>query len=402
MEDARRREIALFRYALVRPAADHDLSPRDRGRLVRDLAARDHLGPAGQRVRVARSTLDHWIRDYRQGGFDALLPAVRRGVPRTDVELLDLAVRLKREQPKRTAAQVLDIIARSRGGAGPSERTLQRHFARLGLDRRPDGRPARSFGRFEAEHRNDRWTGDVLHGPPVAGRKAYLFAFLDDHARLVTGHRWGRAEDALRLEAALRRGLASRGVPGAIYVDNGSPFVSAQLQRVCAVLGIRLIHSRPGEPAGRGKIERFFSTVRAQFLVEVEVRAVADLDERGPAVHRLGRAGLPPPRAPRDCPDAAGALQRRGHPRRPHAGRAARGVPLGRDPHGDQDRDRVAARQPLRGRRRPDRAQDRAGLRPLRPQRPRGALPRPGLRPGGGPRHWHARPPARRGAPRPA
>jgi putative transposase len=124
MEDARRREIALFRYALVRPAADHDLSPRDRGRLVRDLAARDHLGPAGQRVRVARSTLDHWIRDYRQGGFDALLPAVRRGVPRTDVELLDLAVRLKREQPKRTAAQVLDIIARSRGGAGPSERTL--------------------------------------------------------------------------------------------------------------------------------------------------------------------------------------------------------------------------------------------------------------------------------------
>lgn len=279
MEDTRRREIALFRYALVRPAADRELSSRDRGRLVRDLAARDHLGPDGRRLRVGRSTLDRWIRDYRQGGFDALLPAVRRGVPRTDVELLDLAVGLKREQPRRSAAQILDIIARSHAGAGPSQRTLQRHFARLGLDRQSDGRPTRSFGRFEAEHRNDRWTGDVLHGPPVARRKAYLFAFLDDHARLITGHRWGRAEDALRLEAALRRGLASRGVPGAIYVDNGSPFVSAQLQRVCAVLGIRLIHSRPGEPAGRGKIERFFATVRAQFLAEVEVRGVADLDE---------------------------------------------------------------------------------------------------------------------------
>ncbi|MGH3922354.1 MAG: helix-turn-helix domain-containing protein, partial [Pseudonocardiaceae bacterium] len=103
---------------------------------MRDLAARDHLHPDGRRVRVGRSTLDRWIRGYRAGGFDALLPAQRRGVPRTDVELLDLAVRLKREQTKRTAAQILDIITRSRdtdGAQTPSARTLQRQFARLGL-----------------------------------------------------------------------------------------------------------------------------------------------------------------------------------------------------------------------------------------------------------------------------
>nr|WP_289298684.1 Mu transposase C-terminal domain-containing protein [uncultured Reyranella sp.] len=62
-------------------------------------------------------------------------------------------------------------------------------------------------------------------------------------------------------------------------MDNGSPFVSHQLQRVCAVLGIRLVHSRPGRPQGRGKIERFFATVRSQFLVEIADDQLASLEE---------------------------------------------------------------------------------------------------------------------------
>jgi putative transposase len=258
MEDALRREIALFRYALVRQAADEALSPAERGRLVRDLAGRDHIGPHGQRVRVGRSTLDRWIRAYRAGGFDALLPAPRARVPRTPADVLELAVRLKREQPKRSAEQITRIIAAtSTGTATPSASTIQRHLVRVGLNRRDGGQP-RVFGRFEAAERNDRWIGDAMHGPTVAGRKSYLFAFIDDHSRLLTGYRWGRAEDTVRLEAALRRGLAARGIPKTVYVDNGAPFVAAPLQRACAVLGIRIVHSRPGQPAGRGKIERFF------------------------------------------------------------------------------------------------------------------------------------------------
>jgi putative transposase len=275
MEDPRRRDIALFRYGLIRAAADADLSPPERGRLVRELAGREHRDPDGDWVRVGRSTLDRWIRNYRTGGFDALVPQPRKTGPISDVELLDLAVRLKRENPRRTATHIVELIVtdlagRDEGRQVPSERTVQRHFARLGLHVRPDGRPPEAFGRFEAAAVNDLWVGDVMHGPVVAGRKALLFAFCDDHSRLIVGHRWGRTEDVLRLEAALRRGLAARGVPKRIYVDNGSPFVSHQLQRACAVLGIQLVHSRPGKPQGRGKIERFFRTVRAQFLVEID------------------------------------------------------------------------------------------------------------------------------------
>ncbi|MFE9308115.1 DDE-type integrase/transposase/recombinase [Streptomyces sp. NPDC006706] len=125
------------------------------------------------------------------------------------------------------------------------------------------------FGRFEADAPNELWTGDALHGPMVAGRKTYLFAFVDDHSRAVMGYRWGFAEDTVRLAAALRPALAARGVPRYIYVDNGSAFVDSWLLRACAKLGVKLVHSTPGRPQGRGKIERFFRTVNSEFVVEI-------------------------------------------------------------------------------------------------------------------------------------
>src|SRR6266851_5146294 len=230
----RARAVALFRYALIREAADPALSTRQRGRLVRELAARGHAGPFGEPVTVSRPSLDRWIRAWRSGGFDALAPPARQVTPRTPAEVLELAAALKRENPDRTAAQVARILRAS-----------------------------------------EMWTGDALHGPVIGGRKTYLFAFIDDHSRLITGHRFGHAEDTVRLAAALRPALASRGVPERIYVDNGSAFTDAWLLRGCAVLGIKLTHSTPGRPQGRGKIERLFLTVREQFLVEITGDAAA-------------------------------------------------------------------------------------------------------------------------------
>ncbi len=131
----------------------------------------------------------------------------------------------------------------------------------------------RVYGRFEASARNELWTGDGLHGPKLDGagaRRAVLLAFIDDHSRLLVGWRWGTGEDVFRLEAALRSGLMARGVPEAILVDRGSAFVSSQLLRACAVLGVKLIHASPRAATTKGKIERFFRTVRDQFLVEID------------------------------------------------------------------------------------------------------------------------------------
>ncbi|MDQ3592455.1 MAG: DDE-type integrase/transposase/recombinase [Actinomycetota bacterium] len=273
MGEDRRREIGLLRYALVRDAADPALSKAERGRLVRALADRDHVGPDGRLVRVARGTLDEWIRAYRRGGFEALVPKPRVVEPRTPAEMLELAFAVKRERPERTAAQVREIMLAAGAGA-PGLRTLQTHLARQGLNVRADGRsPGKVYGRFEAGVRNELWTGDGLHGPKLDGagsRRAVLLAFIDDHSRLLAGWRWGTGEDVFGLEAALRSGLMARGVPDAILVDRGSAFVSSQLLRACAVLGVKLVHASPRAATTKGKIERFFRTVRDQFLVEID------------------------------------------------------------------------------------------------------------------------------------
>jgi putative transposase len=281
----RAREIGLFRYMLIREAADPTLSGRQRGAMIRAIAAQSHTDPFGRIVKLTRWTLDRWVKDWRRGGFDALVPSPRQSQPRTPPEVLELAAALKKENPGRTASQIRRILHAQLGWA-PDESTLQRMFVRTGLTALVAGpvTPA-VFGRFEADRPNEIWTGDALHGIRLGGRKTYLFAFLDDHSRAIVGHRWGFAEDAVRLAAALRPALAARGVPNYVYVDNGSAFVDSWLLRACAKLGIKLVHSTPGRPQGRGKIERFFRTVNSEFVVEIAAaggapgREIADLHE---------------------------------------------------------------------------------------------------------------------------
>lgn len=265
----RAREIALYRYALIRPLADPALSPAERGKLVRELASQVHIGPFGEPVTVSRASLDRWIRAWRRGGFDAMVPTERHVEPRTDTAVLELAAKLKREHPARTAAHIARIIEKERGWA-PSARTLQRHFARLELNTRPDGTPPKAFGRFEAAACDELWVSDGLHGPIIDGKRAVLFALLDDHSRYVVGHRWGHGEDTLGMQAALHDAVKTHGCPQRLYCDNGPAYASQQLAWSAAVLDIKLVHSRPGKPQGRGKIERWNRTVRDQFLVEAD------------------------------------------------------------------------------------------------------------------------------------
>jgi putative transposase len=274
----RAQEVALYRYALIRPLADPALSGSERGKLVRGLAAQVHLGPFGEPVTVSRASLDRWIRAWRSGGFDALIPAEPQVQPRTDPGVLELAARLKLERPARTAAHIARIIAAEHGWA-PSARTLQRHFARLELNTRPDGSPPKAFGRFEAAACDELWVSDGLHGPIIDDRRAVLFALLDDHSRYVVGHRWGHGEDTLGMQAALHDAVKTHGCPQRLYCDNGAAYSSHQLAWSAAVLDIKLVHSRPGRPQGRGKIERWNRTVRDQFLVEVDPDRCGSLAE---------------------------------------------------------------------------------------------------------------------------
>jgi putative transposase len=165
LEEHKRREraqaIGLFRYQLICSALDEGLSSKQRGKLVREIAGRTHADPFGNQIRVSRETLDRWIRRYRSGGFEALVPAPRRLAARTDAQVLELAASLKRENPTRTVAQVARILRTATGWA-PSESTLLRHFHRLELMGPAAGEAPAVFGRFEAADPNELWCGDAL------------------------------------------------------------------------------------------------------------------------------------------------------------------------------------------------------------------------------------------------
>jgi putative transposase len=270
------REMALFRYSLVRPLVDPRLTAVERGELARDLVSREHIGPGGRPVPVSRSSIDRWTRALRTDGFEALMPRPRLVTARTGAQWLQLAEALKRERPARTAAQVVRII-RERHGRGPSVSTVRRLFARLGIKRhaQPATGQQEVFGRFQADYPGELWICDGLHagtvrGPIIEGRPTVLFAILDDHARYVVAGRWGFAEDTLGLQAVLHDAVKVHGCPAGFYCDHGSAYVSQQLAWSLAVLNIKIIHSRQGRPQGRGKIERWNRTCREEFLVEIE------------------------------------------------------------------------------------------------------------------------------------
>ena len=96
----------------------------------------------------------------------------------------------------------------------------------------------------------------------------YVLAILDDHTRLSVGYRLGYAEETVRLTAAHTPGLTARSVPRSVCADNGSAlcergYCGPARNSVC----LWYIRS-PTDPRDEAS-ERFFRTVREQFLVEV-------------------------------------------------------------------------------------------------------------------------------------
>lgn len=279
-------EIALHRWAVIAEGSNPRLSSAERGAVVRAAAARTHAHPDGTEHRYSRNTIDRWIREWRAGGLDALRPQVRAdaGGVRRVPELFDEAAALRLELPSRSAAAIADIIWHRHGVRVP-ERTLRAQLRRRGLSRGALGAEPKAFGRYEAERPNERWITDVLVDPWVphprvaSSIRAKLFLIVDDHSRLLVHGRFMSVENTRAGQDVLRAAIVRRGLPDVLYADNGAPFANHMLARTCAVLGIRLVHSKPYSPQGRGKQERLNRYIRERFIAEAEHVGISSLDE---------------------------------------------------------------------------------------------------------------------------
>jgi putative transposase len=370
MDEKMRQEIALHRWAVIAEAANTRLASSERGAVVRAIAACPHAHPDGTMRRYSRGTIDRWLRAWRAGGAGGLRPSPRSdtGKVRAMPELFGEAAALRLELPGRSAAQISSILYH-RHGVRVAERTVSGQLRRAGLHRAALKAAPKAYGRYEAERANERWVTDVLVGPWVpypkrdGSARARLFLIVDDHSRLLVDGRFYDRENARICQELLRRAITRRGVPEILYADNGAPFANAWLARTCAVLGIRLIHSKPYSPQGRGKQERANRYIREAFLAEAVHHGIESLDQLNDwFAAQSGQAGCRP----------AGARRDRASPHRPvPGGRAAPAggpgpdpgsVPLVGDPTGDPGRDGAAGRQLLLRRSRPHRPARRAEI----------------------------------------
>lgn len=292
--DDSRRDVALFRCGLI---ADLPLLPagsREIAAGLRDRAARDHAIPGTRRTRVGERTMRDWMRLYRSGGFDALLPKRRRdgGRPRRlTVDAAEALIAAKRENP---AFSVRDAIARVReDGEVPADMplppsTVHRLLSREGLTGGGAAAAPQDRRRFERPNAGDLWMSDVMHGPKCGDgrgrrRKAYPVAFIDDCSRVIPHAAFAFSGNTAAFLPVFRTALLKRGFPERPYVDNGANFRSRHLALACARLGVVPIHARPYRAAGKGKTGRWFRTVRQSVLArrgDGDTRDIGALNRR--------------------------------------------------------------------------------------------------------------------------
>ncbi|MBW1784581.1 MAG: transposase [Deltaproteobacteria bacterium] len=290
MTEDEKQRVAVFRFSVIHEfVGGAKLSRKERRRLLKEKCARRWDLPFSDRTRVSRSAILRWARLYTESGgqLESLYPKDRSDIGKSraiDKETGLNLIHLRREMPDATVP-VLIRIMNERDLATPGKdlrpTTVYRFLHAQNLMNPPEGHK-QDRRKFEAELPNDIWQSDVMHGPMVSvgerQRKSYLIAFIDDHSRLIPHARFYLSEKLTSFLDAFEKALLKRGLPRKLYVDNGAAYRSRHLEHITASLGIALIHARPYKPEGKGKIERFFRTVRMQFLAEVGQMSLDELN----------------------------------------------------------------------------------------------------------------------------
>ncbi len=279
--------VALFRLSVLGPLASRDRFNRgELKKLLAELAHHSYQIPGSKRTHLSPQSIERWYYAWRAGGIEALEPKVRCDKQRSHLSkaVQNALLNAKRENPNRslnTLIRLLEdhgIAAKGQLARASVHRFLQQHQLSKSTPAESHTIERRAF---VAEHANDIWHADVMHGPVISSfrgpRKLYLVSLLDDASRLIAHADFCWSETALDIEGVLKSALLKRGIPKKIILDNGAAYRAASLQEICARLEIRLVYCPAYEPQAKGKLERYHRTFRARFLTEIQLDEFNDL-----------------------------------------------------------------------------------------------------------------------------
>lgn len=284
MQDKDREQVALFRYGIIVPLLNGQVA-KSSEYLAKVSSVRHDVPYYGSKLYNPK-TIESWVRGYRRYGFDGLKPKKRSDDGKARSMSPDLKEKLfaLRSEYRHLSATLFFQLLISSGVILPNDvsySSVYRFLKRNGLFGNVVSVEA-DRKRFAYDTVNILWQGDMSFGPyvKVAGKKTrtFLFAFIDDCSRLITSASFCLSERFDALKGVFKDALIRRGIPKIVYVDNGKIYRSDQFNIVCASLGINLTHTQPYDPASKGKIERFFGTVRQRFLPLLKDSDLASLD----------------------------------------------------------------------------------------------------------------------------
>ena len=276
---------ALKRLEMITPLMDPDMDDAKRCQMREEIAEKNN---------VTTRSLYRYEKYYRENSFDGLRPMNRQmrrsaKLPGNYDEIVAQAIQLKREVPRRSVRQIIKILE-IEGWAPPGilkASTLQRYLYKAGLGKKQmrkftESRET-SSRRFCRPHRMELLQGDIKYGPRIRDKdgkliKTYLSSLIDDHSRYILQSEFYDNQRAEIVEDTFHKAILKHGAFDTGYLDNGTQYISEQLQKSCGKLGIRLLHAKPRNCEAKGKIEKFHQKVDS-FIAEIRVAHVHSVEE---------------------------------------------------------------------------------------------------------------------------
>ena len=286
LSDEVRNAIALKRFSLISPILNGQVN--NRWEYYVQISSTPIEMPYYGIRKYAPKTIESWYCDYMRGGLDALKPGYRadKGSSRKiDAELAEKILEVKKAYPKAPNTVIYDkLIENGIVKEGQiSLTTLYRFLNSSNCKNIQETEEKKEIKRFAHQYINELWYGDVMYGPYIQeGRKkkpTYLMAYIDDASRLVAHAEFYYTQNLESLRHSFKEAVLKRGIPTLLYTDNGKIYRSQQFEFMCANIGCSLIHSKPFVASSRGKIERFFLTVRKRFLSQLNMNEIKSLEE---------------------------------------------------------------------------------------------------------------------------
>lgn len=287
MEDDRQMELALWRYGIISPLLHRSANDVQLYDLLSILAQNSYIRPGdGRHVTMSAEAIRKWLYRYNHGGLSALADKQRsdKGIHDVPQPLADAMFELRKEHPRWTLALLLQELVELKlwDETHPSRSTLYRFARAHNLMRDPHLNTVETVRPFAFDNFGQMWTADFMHGPKLWAdnkkKKSYLHVIIDDATRYVVSGRFYQSEATQSLIAELMTATRRHGIAQRLYTDNGAAYNSRHLKIVCANLGMLQPHSPPKRPQGRGKVERFFRTVRDQFLAKQRFKTFDEIN----------------------------------------------------------------------------------------------------------------------------